>query len=209
MYRESLLITITDNSWLHAGFMALLPDIANIHLRFSDRLVSDIIRNASKIFVLVDCRIVLNGVWDSYNTLISLRPDSTVIWLTRMETGRLFPQERQGDKLLPQNLDIASLEKNLKRITQGVKHIKKVVKVKNINLTLTERRLLTFFYSGLSIDTISMLTGKSVKTLYIHRKNILLKAGLKHPAFLQFVLHRSPWLMGMSSARQTGERTFI
>lgn len=206
MYRESLLITITDNSWLHAGVKALLPDMANIHLRFGDILESDIIRNASKIFVLIDCRIVLNGTWDNYNSLINLRPDSTVIWLSRMETGLLFPQGRQGDRLLAQNLDIASLSETLKRTAKDVKHGKKVATIKNINLTFAESRLLNFFCSNLNIHTISKLTGKSVKTLYIHRQNILLKTGLRHPAFLQLALQRSPWLLGLSSVRQTEER---
>lgn len=202
MYRESLLITITDNSWLHEGFKALLPDMANIHLRFSNRHESDIIRNASRIFVLVDCRIILNGVWDSYNTLINLRPDSIVIWLRRMETGLLFPQGRQGDRLLAQNLDVDSLNETLKRIAQDDKHGKKVDTIKNINLTFTESTLLSFFCSNLNMHTISKLTGKSVKTLYIHRQNILMKAGLRHPAFLQFVLQRSSCPLGLSSVRR-------
>lgn len=204
MYRESLLITITDNSWLHAGGEALLPGIANIHLRFSDRLESDIIRNACKIFVLVDSRILINGVWDSYNALINLRPDSTIIWLSRMETGLVFPQGRQGDGLLAQNLNIASLKSALKSVTEDLDSQKQIAKIKDINLTFTERTLMPYFSPNLSIYMISKLTGKSVKTVYVHRQNILVKTGLRYPAFLQFFLSRSPWLLDMSSGRNAG-----
>lgn len=206
MYSDSLLITLTDNSWLYRGFSALLPDMVNVHLRFNDKDVPDIIRNSSKIYILVDCRIIFNGVWDSYNTLINLRPDSTVIWLTRMETGRIFPQGRKGDKSLAQNLDVVSLKKILKRITKNANDTKHVNKLKNISLTLTERKLLSFFASKLSIYAISRLTNKSPKTLYIHRQNILGKLGLRHTAFLQFVFQHSPWLLNSSIAQNTTER---
>lgn len=56
-----------------------------------------------------------------------------------------------------------------------------------INLTLTESILLPDLLSGMSMDLLSRITGKSVKTLYSHRQRILAKTGFRQFVFLQFV----------------------
>lgn len=189
-----LFIVLTENNWLFEGLSALLPEMVCRQIVFSDCHVPLEVNNTGRILVAVDCQIFFRGEWKALKTLRTYRPDITVVWLTRMETGRIFPAGSRGDRILKQQQDIFSLRDALRRVVQWQEFRKGEECVTAIDLTLTERRLLPLFLSGESVPLLSKLTGKPLKTLYSHRHNILSKTGFRQLAFLQFVYERNEGL---------------
>lgn len=175
---------MTENRWLYLGLAALMPEMICVNLRFSDSRLLDIIREAGRLLIVVDSRIILRGEWTALDALKMKRPDARLIWLILNETGRFFPEGNRGDMILAQRLDIVSLYLALKRMLSGFSQGEYV---KGIELTKKEHCLLPYFASGLSMHEISQLTNTPVKTLYTHRQKILAKAGLRQPAFLHYV----------------------
>ncbi|MGQ3664454.1 transcriptional regulator [Citrobacter braakii] len=197
MNNDVLLIVLTENSWLYAGLAALLPDMVSLQTGFSTcRLPCGAI-DARQVLIAVDCRIFFRGEWAVFNALKVLRPDATVVWLTRKETGGLFPVESRGDRILAQNLDITSLHFGLMRMLLWAEPREDEEYVRSAGLTVMEHCLLPYFMSGLSMPVISRLTAKSHKTLYIHRLNILAKTGFRQWVFLQFVCKRNRGLLSI------------
>lgn len=202
MNSKPLMIILTENSWLYMGLSALMPELNCVHSRFSENCLSDIIPEAERVLIVVDSRIVLRGEWSAINALNMKIPDATTVWLKLNETGCLFPEENRGDWVLPQKLDPAALHMALQRIFSGLSEAERVRK---IELTHTERSLLPYFVSDLSVQTISRLTGKDIKTLYTHRYRILTKSGLRLPAFLKFIFKRNQGLPGITSNEKGSE----
>lgn len=177
------------------GLKALIPGLLCAQLRFSDSHLPDIIREAERVLLVVDSRIFFQGEWSALSALKSERPDASTIWLVREETGRLFPEEGRSDWILAQKIDVAEMHLAIKKILCGFYEGEHAG---NIELTNTERSLLPYFVSGLSMNIISRLTNKSDKTLYTHRQRIMTKAGFRLPAFFQFVHIRNQGVTGYS-----------
>lgn len=59
MNSKSLMIILTDNSWLYQGLSALMPEILCVHSRFSDSHLPDIVTEAERVLIVVDSRIFL------------------------------------------------------------------------------------------------------------------------------------------------------
>ncbi|ELW1648929.1 response regulator transcription factor [Enterobacter oligotrophicus] len=194
---DFLMVILTENNWLYAGLSALMPEMVCLPLRFSADRLPYIIGDVDRVLVVVDSRIIFRGEWSALNALKAKRPDATVVWLALKETGRVFPVESQGVRVLAQKLDIASLHFALRRTLYNPDSLMGEEYVEGTDLTLTERCLLPYFVSGLQMHVISRLTGKPVKTLYTHRHNILEKMGFRLPVFLQFVHERNQGLPGI------------
>ncbi|ENJ4070673.1 transcriptional regulator [Enterobacter hormaechei] len=199
MNSKSLMVILTENSWLYMGLSGLMPELICVHSRFSERHLPDIITEAARVLVVVDSRIIFKGEWSAFNALKLKRPDARTVWLLVNETGWLFPEKCRKDWALSQKLDPTALHLALERIYSGFSEAECVRK---IELTHTERSLLPYFVSDLSIHTVSRLTGKDVKTLYTHRQRILTKAGLRLPAFLKFIYKRNQGVQGIACKMQ-------
>ncbi|HBM3061564.1 TPA: transcriptional regulator [Klebsiella oxytoca] len=182
-----LFIVLTDNSWLSQGISALLPDMLCQQMEFSSQCISLEASNASRVVILVDSLIFLRGEWIAFSVLCRMRPDANIVWLKRKNTGAVFPSKSNGEIIVQQNLNLNSLRLVLLRASKWATFRGDGDYVKATKLTLVERRLLPFMASGMSIHSLSRLTGKPIKTLYTHRNKILKKTGFRQMAFLQFV----------------------
>ncbi|WP_338628918.1 transcriptional regulator [Enterobacter sp. JJBC] len=192
---KSLMVILTENSWLYMGVSALMPELICVHSRFSDSQLPDIITEAERVLIVVDSHIIFRGEWSAFDALDVKRPDARTVWLLLNETGWLFPDKNRKCWALPQILDPTALHLALKRIFSGFSEAECVRK---IELTHTERSLLPYFISDLCMHKISRLTGKDTKTLYTHRHRILTKAGLRLPAFLKFIYKRNQGVPGIT-----------
>ncbi|WP_323169252.1 transcriptional regulator [Pantoea agglomerans] len=203
-----LLVVLTENNWLYAGLAALLPEMLCLRMKFGACRLPGEVRAADHIMVVVDGQIFLRGEWDAFNALRARRTDASVVWLTGKNTGKVFPVESRGDRLLTQDLDIVSLRIALRKpswgqstgLTIGADYVAAT------ELTLTERRLLPGFMSGMSVHVFSRLTGIPVKTLHTHRYNILAETGFRKLAFLQFVYERNHGLPGVPALEDICEQ---
>lgn len=195
MSSDVLLIVLTENTWLYMGLAALLPDMNCVMLQFNARQVPKEIKHADRVIVVVDSLIFFRGDWQGFNDIKFQRPDTLVYWLTRKETGSVYPVKSHGERVLNQQQDILSLRNALLGRSRKTKP---AIYVSPPNLTLAERYLLPFFCSGMDVTLLSRKTGKLVKTLYSHRKNILAKTGFRHLAFLQFVYKKNSGLPCLS-----------
>ncbi|MGU3416667.1 transcriptional regulator [Enterobacter bugandensis] len=206
MNSDVLLVVLTEDSWLFAGLAALLPEVVCRQSGFFAHRLPWEVKGVRRIIIAVDSRIVFRGEWSALTMLQARRPDATVVWLTRKETGRVFPSGSCGDRILNQQQDIFSLRNALRRGVQRPESLWGEECVTATGLTLTERRLLPFFLSGVSVPLLSKLTGKPLKTLYSHRHKILSKTGFRQLAFLQFVYERNRGLPGFPGLAPPDEK---
>ncbi|EPY7113973.1 transcriptional regulator [Klebsiella variicola] len=197
MNSDVLLMVLTENNWLYAGLAALLPEMVCMKMRFNISRPPHEVNEARRVVIAVDSLLFFRGEWTAFNNLKALRPDAIVVWLTREVTGRMFPVESRGERILAQTLDIVSLRQALRQASHWAKSLSDDECVVAANLTLTERCLLPYFLSGLSIHAVARLTGRAVKTLYTCRHRILEKTGFRQAIFLQFVHERNQGLPGI------------
>ena len=109
----------------------------------------------------------------------------------------MFPAGSRGERIVPQQQDIVSPRLALRGARQWEEPRRGEERVTGNGLTLTERRLLPLFLSGVSVPVLSQLTGRPVKTLYTHRHKILAKTGFRQMAFLRFVYERNGGVPGL------------
>lgn len=192
------LIVLTENVWLFEGLSALLPDIFCCMVRFDamppERMAVDYLR----VIIAVDCMIFFNGQWDVFKTLLKARPDASVVWLTRDQTGGVFPVHRSGDRIVGQKQDLMSLRRALRAMygpTEARRYDSN--RVRPVWLTDTEYWLLPYFFAGLDTRRLSAVTGLNVKILYYHRRKILEKTGFRSISFLQLVYEKNHGLPGV------------
>ncbi|WP_279052187.1 helix-turn-helix transcriptional regulator [Cedecea davisae] len=207
MNSDVLQIVLTDNSWLYAGLAALMPEMLCLQAGFCAHRLPREVWVARRIIIAVDSRIVFRGEWTVFNALQVLRPDATTVWLTREETGRVFPAGSRGDRIVAQKQNIVSLRLALRRLSLWADPRREEVRVAGNGLTLTERRLLPLFLSGMRVPALSRLTGRPVKTLYTHRHKILAKTGFRQMVFLQFVYERNGGLPGIPELETPDDTT--
>lgn len=206
MNNEVLLIVLTENSWLYAGLAALLPEMVCLQMGFSSGFLPREVQFARRVVIAVDSRIVLRGKLSVLNALQVHQPGAIVVWLTREETGRVFPLRSCGDRILKQQQDIVSLRLALRRASKFPTPHREEECVADIGLTLTEQRLLPLFLSGAGVQMLSKLTGMPRKTLYSHRHKILAKTGFRLSAFLLFVYKRNRGLPGIPGLEHIYEK---
>ena len=188
MNNNTLLIILTENSWLYFGLATLLQEMECVMLRFNDCLLPDNVRNADRVLVAVDSLILFSGEWKCFNNLRSSRADAKIYWLTRGVTGFALPAGNDNYIVLNQNQNLRVLRNAFRGMIGATEGVRRVMP---INLTPTERFLLCSFCSGISIKSLSSITGKSVKTLYSQRHSILLKKGFRQASFLLFIYKKN------------------
>ncbi|MBH3259869.1 transcriptional regulator [Serratia marcescens] len=142
--------------------------------------------------------VFLKGEWSAFNAIRAARPDASIVWLERENSGLAFPVENCEDNILIQKQDIVSLRIELLRISQRVIAPGNCGYVSGTCLTPVEYQLLPYFMSGISMQVLSRQTRLSVKTLYNYRKNIMVKMGFRRTAFLQLVYEKNQGLVGVS-----------
>ncbi|MCL6723079.1 MULTISPECIES: helix-turn-helix transcriptional regulator [Enterobacter] len=199
MMDNILLVVLTENNWLFTGLAALLPEMACLRMDYGTCDMPQEVKDASRVIVVVDSLIFFRGEWLTFNTLRTCREDMAVVWVTREQTGRIFPATSQGDRILAQTQDITSLGLTLREVSQSSVARKNADCVRPVRLTQTERRLLPYFTAGVSLPVLSGRLGCAVKTLYTHRQNILAKAGFRQPIFMEYVYRCNPGFSGLFS----------
>jgi hypothetical protein len=198
MDNSVLMIVLTENHWLFAGLTSLLPGINSRRIDFSEGPRTGDLSQARRILVVVDSGIFLRGKCIVFNALLALRPDATVVWLRWDYTGLVFPEETSGCLILNQKQDVASLRSAMIRILQRIEAEENAKFVSPVVLTQTERYLLPYLASRVSIPELARLTGIPASRLYRHRQNIMNKTGFRQPTFLQLVYERNDGLPGVA-----------
>lgn len=186
MYKDFKIIILTENNWLYAGLQALFPNICCDRLNVCSYSMFENKENV-RLILVVDCLIFLSKKSVSLNSVLECYSNATVVWLKRSETGLIFPQGRQGDKVINQNLNVNEIRNTLRKLLFRTEKFPPGKPIKELTLTNKEKRLLPFFLSEMNIHAVSKLTGTSVKTLYTHRRNILNKTGFRTMGFLRIV----------------------
>ncbi|MCK6964526.1 helix-turn-helix transcriptional regulator [Enterobacter bugandensis] len=194
-----LLIVLTENNWLLEGLKSLLPEMACLRMNFNTRHIPHEVMSARRVIIAVDSLIFFRGEWLAFNNLQSCRGNISVIWLMLEYTGRVFPAASRGDRILSQAMDIESMGHGIREIPDLPKASKSTEYVRSVKLTLTERRLLPYFTTGVSLPVIARKLGCAVKTLYNHRQSILAKAGFRQPVFMEYLYQRNPGFSGIYS----------
>lgn len=201
MSDDILLVVLTENTWLYAGIVALLPEVCCHRMDFGARLLPLKSGGGRQVFIAVDSQIFFRGEWGAFNRLKDWQPDASVVWLTRKETGLVLPQDNFKGRilLLAQQTDIISFSCRLREILQCSESqygdsSEQSIPVP-VRLTPIEQRLLSYFLTGRSIPELSQFTGRSVKTLYHYRLSIMKKTGFRHASFLQLVYERNQCLL--------------
>ncbi|HIF2548587.1 TPA: helix-turn-helix transcriptional regulator [Salmonella enterica] len=186
MYKDSKIIVLTENNWLYAGLQALFPNIYCDRLNVCGYSMFENDENV-RLILVVDCLIFLSKKCMSLNTVLEYYSKATVVWLKRRETGLVFPQGRQGDKVISLDLNVNEIRNTLRKLLFRTEKLPPGKCIKELTLTNKEKRLLPLFISEMNMHTLSKLTGHSVKTLYTHRRNILNKTGFRTIGFLRLV----------------------
>lgn len=200
MKKNTQLIIITQNTWLYEGIAALLPGVRCLLMRFEDNCLPGKLEDSVRTPILVDSMILFYGLVDAFNILKASFPEPEVVWLSLNITGKLLPACWRNSWILEQKQPAVALRRELVNILRS----SSLLRQPNGSawLTKTECFLLSYFLSDLSMRYIARMTGKPEKTLYLHRRNILLKTGLSQIAFLRF-LYRN-WCELRDSGQQLG-----
>jgi len=196
--RRALLIVLTDNSWLQKGIAMLMPEVTCCRIAFESRTSPAEFDNVSRVVIAVDCRIFIRGEWTAFQELLVRRKDATVIWLTRPETGLMLPRERRCDRRVGQLMGIRSIRKILSDVMNERTDRNDVPL---LALTLTEQKILPYFLAGISIGTLSRMTGLAEKTLHTHRRRILVKNGFRAWCYFQHIHQRNPAIQDIATSR--------
>ncbi len=179
----------------------LIPEADSCRVAFESGHLPIELYHIRRVFIAVDCRIFIRGKWAALYELLSIRTDATVIWLTKPETGLMFPPERQADRVVHQLLNIRSMRKML--LDALNERQDKNDFPPRRSLTRTEKKVLPYFLAGISIATISRVTGIAEKTLHCHRRHILVKSGFRTWSYFQHIHQRNSSLLGISPSLHT------
>jgi hypothetical protein len=198
MDNNVLLIVLTENHWLYAGLAALQPEITSQRMDFSNRPRTEEFSHARRIFIVVDSAIFLQGEWMAFTTLLTQRPDASVVWLMWDDTGRLLPEGTPEYMILKQKQDVASLHNAILQILRGTQTERNDACVSPVVLTQTEFDLLPSLMSRVNIPKLARVTGIPTDKLYRYRYNIMKKTGFRQPVFLQLVYERNNGLPGVT-----------
>lgn len=200
MKKNTQVIVITRNTWLYEGIAALLPGVRCLLMRFDVSYLPDEFEDSGRTLVLVDSMLIFGGLWDAIKTLKAVVAEPEVVWLSLDYTGNLVPACWRDSWFLEQKQPAATL---IRRLTNIMRPSSLPYRRQgSVWLTKKERFLLPYFMSDLSMKRIAKMTGVLPKTLYLHRRNILLKTGFRQIVFLRFVYRKGRELR--DSALQPG-----
>lgn len=199
MLKNTQIVVLTSNVWLHAGIAALLPQVSCFRMNYGDSHLPAALKPALRTLVLVDCTIFLRGEWNAFITLDTVCPNVEVVWLTLDVTGKLLPVGRKGDRALELRLPLIAF----RRYLSGILYFRgNYAEICMVTLTPTEYLLLPWFIANLPMKQVSALTDKAEKTLYLHRKRIMRKTGFRQMCFLRLIHQKSRELYAIRRHRQ-------
>lgn len=167
----------------------MMPEVACCRMAFESRRIPAGFYEASKVFIAVDCRILFRGEWAALDELLTIQTDVTVIWLTRPDTGLMLPRARWNDRRVDQFLGLRAMRRALRG---EMDKLQESSAEPLQTLTMKEYQVLPYFLADISIATISKVTGIAEKTLYSHRRHILLKAGFRLWCYFQHIHQKNP-----------------
>lgn len=192
---NGILIVLTENHFLYAGLSALVPEMECLKVDYSAGEIPPLLNVTRNVIIVVDSLIVFRGEWSTFMALKLKRPDASIVWYLREETGRFFPAGSDGERILTPKQDIHSLQTALRQTMKKVFPLENVDYLRAVRLTPTERNLLPLFLSGLSLSAMERLTGKRIKTLYAHRAKIMSKTGFRQLTFMKIVYERNTMIL--------------
>lgn len=185
MKKHTQIVVITRNIWLFKGIKALEPNLNCSIMRLEEVGLPKELNCSFRTLALIDSAVLLSGKLHTFSTLLEKIPQVEVIWMVTNLTGNLFPGGRGRTWILKQTEPVGKFLRELKNIlcasNLSSKHDG------HVTLTKTECLLLNYFFSELPMKRIARITNKSVKNLYLHRRNILLKTGFRKLCFLKLV----------------------
>lgn len=139
------------------------------------------------IIIIIDGRVLIQGIWKGFKTLMQHYPHARRIWLTRRDIGKLYPSGCDRDPDIDPDLaKPVFIEYFIKYACANDVEVGELVP-----LTKKEEELLWHFLYKKSMNQIASSYGISRKTLYIHRLRICRKYGFKRFFHLLFIYQRS------------------
>lgn len=195
MKKYTQIVVITRNIWLFKGIKALEPNLNCSIMRLEEVDLPEELNCSVRTLVLIDSAVLLSGISYTFSTLLEKIPQVEVVWMANNLTGNLFPSGREATWILKQTESVSMFLTGLKNILCASNLSSKLDS--HVTLTKTECFLLNYFFSELPMKRIARITNKSVKTLYLHRRNILLKTGFRQLCFLKLAYKNGCELRGM------------
>lgn len=186
---RKMCVVMTENTWLYMGVKASMPGVHCEQMRFVTDRLPEGIADAAKVIFVVDNRIFTCGEWSAYHLLRTQRPEAAIIWLVRPEIGRLFPADNASRYMLDHHCSPELFERILTGLFTGQLFSDVKQDHRHYVLNLEERALLQHLMSSVTKYRLASKYGTSVKTLYRHQRKMMVKAGFKSFAFMQFVYH--------------------
>lgn len=198
MDKNTLLIVLTENVWLHLGISSLMPEMRCLRMDFNQENININTDYFVKTIIAIDSLILFKGEWLTFKLLQASIPSASVVWLLNNRTGSIFPNQKSNFHAVDQKISIVNLRCAIVNLTRLSTDKYPGENVSTVNLTNIERRLLTFFLDGASVSIISRATGIDSKKVYFHRRRVMEKMGFRQMGFLQLVCTRNKKILGLS-----------
>ncbi|CAI2091777.1 Uncharacterised protein [Serratia ficaria] len=187
--KESIFIVLTDNFYLYNGLAGLVSGREILHVDLgADEGIPSISCN-KHVVILIDGLVFLSGNWAGFHSLASKYPAATMVWLTREETGHIFPCGREGEVLLAQKSHPSLIRFFMQQIITLPEVFSAVLGVvRPFILTPTEKDIFFSLVYGGSVLQLARKRKKTRKTIYSHQRSVVTKSGFKSVEFLRYVI---------------------
>lgn len=180
-------IVLTDDYYTYLGIASLFEDGKCFMFPLNGEYNSCQISASEDIIIIIDGRVLIQGVWKGFKALMQHYPHARRIWLTRRDIGKLYPHGCDRDPDIDPDLaKPVFIEHFIKYACANDVAVGEIAP-----LTKKEEELLWHFLYKKSMSQIASSYGMSRKTLYIHRLRICRKYGFKRFFHLLFIYQRS------------------
>lgn len=180
-------IVLTDDYYTYLGIASLFEDGKCFMFPLNGEYNSCQISASEDIIIIIDGRVLIQGVWKGFKALMQHYPHARRIWLTRRDIGKLYPHGCDRDPDIDPDLaKPVFIEHFIKYACANDVAVGEIAP-----LTKKEDELLWHFLYKKSMSQIASSYGMSRKTLYIHRLRICRKYGFKRFFHLLFIYQRS------------------
>lgn len=166
----------TDDYFFYSGLSHLLKEYEVIWCNARHQYEKFMISQGGDALYIVDCKMFYGGDWNPFNSLVS--SEVNILWFTRNNDWNLFSFKND------RNFKINAKE-SLRFIRAMVSEVFRykgnsyLIRLKIPSLTRSEMKIMKYSVAGISVDTISKITGKNVKTIYNFQSKIAKKFGLR------------------------------
>lgn len=180
-------IVLTDDYYTYLGIASLFEDGKCFMFPLNGEYNSCQISASEDIIIIIDGRVLIQGIWKGFKALMQHYPHARRIWLTRRDIGKLYPHGCDRDPDIDPDLaKPVFIEHFIKYACANDVAVGELAP-----LTKKEEELLWHFLYKKSMSQIASSYGISRKTLYIHRLRICRKYGFKRFFHLLFIYQRS------------------